>query len=181
MPRRRVRRRQPTTDQRTPEQRLDALVREPGAERAHRIFARILDDLDADPRPGPWIAAARTLSERLIISEDTFYYFVEKFNECLILAASDTDPELMRIRDAMTEIEDARGLREDETWLVNEAPEDWRVLNDEWDRRADAIINDALRELGHSDVATLREGDFAEYERRTTKGQADLWGEDEEV
>src|SRR5438045_1162892 len=61
--RRRARRPAPTTDQRSPEARLEAMVREPNPERKHRTFARILDDLDAkpEPEPEPWLDAARTL------------------------------------------------------------------------------------------------------------------------
>src|SRR5262245_18384759 len=87
----------PTTDRRTPEERLEAMVREDNPDRAHRMFGRILDDLDAKPEPGPWISAARTLSERLVISDDAFYYFVEKLTECLVLEGVNSDPELVRI------------------------------------------------------------------------------------
>src|SRR3954470_6194375 len=97
MSRRRTRRPQPTTDARTPEQRLEALVREDNLDRAERMLMRIRDDLDATRSPGPWIDAARTLSERLIISDDALYYFSEMFSECVVFAAAETDPELQRL------------------------------------------------------------------------------------
>jgi hypothetical protein len=156
------------------------MVREPNLERGHRTFGRILDDLDARPEPGPWIDAARTLSERLIISEDTFYYFAEKFTECVIFAASQADAELVRIATAMEEIERAHGLRDDDYWHINEAPEEWQSLNKDWDRRADEIANDCLRDAGHADIAALREAKPDDYGGRTSKGGTDLWGEDEE-
>jgi len=54
--------------------RLEALCRERNAERSRRTLVRIRGDLDSKPEPGPWIAAARTLSERLIISESSLYW-----------------------------------------------------------------------------------------------------------
>src|SRR4051812_12096867 len=120
---RRMRRRPAaTTDRRSPEERLEAMVREPNDDRRHRIFARIRDDLDARPEPGPWISAARTLSERLIISEDAFYYFTGMFVESIMYDASRNDAELVRLYDELEAIERANGLREGEAYLVDEAP-----------------------------------------------------------
>ena len=180
MSRRRTRRPKPTTDTRSPEQRLEALIREPNPERAHRMLGRIIEDLEAKPEPGPWIAAARTLSERLIISEDAFYYLAQMFNESLLFAASVDDPELSRLRRGMEEIERAHGLREGEYWAIPEATDDWRELNDAWDRRSDELLNSSLRELEHGDLADLREQNPAEFEGRNAKGHSDIWGEDEE-
>jgi hypothetical protein len=172
---------QVTTDSRSPDERLESLVREPNLDRAERMIARIQDGLDDDPEPGPWIAAARTLSERLIISENAFYHLVGLFTECLIFAASGTDPELQRIRDEILAVQRAHGLRADESFYLDDAPEDWLAVNTKWDRRADAIIAARLRELGHADVATLLETDRDEFTRRAELGEAELWGDDEKL
>ena len=143
MSRRRARRPQPTTDRRPPEQRLEALVREP----------------NRSPTPHlPLPAGARTLSERLLISEDSFYYLSSLFTDCLVLAASDSDPDLCRIRAEMDDIERAHGLGEDEFWYIDEAPADWQQLNDAWNSRADVVLATALRELGHADLAGTPRG-----------------------
>lgn len=180
MSRRRAKRPPATTDKRTPDERLEALVREPNAERAQRMLARILDDLDLQPEPGPWLSAARTLSERLIISEDTFYYFAEKLAECLTFSASRTDPELMRLVEEMTAIERAHGLRKDQLWPTDEAPEEWRALDEAWGRRADAIVEQAWRDRGHADLADLHAQNRKEFDRRSDKGEIDLWGEEDD-
>jgi hypothetical protein len=179
MSRRRTRRPQATTDQRTPEQRLEALVREPNLERAHRMLMRIRDDLDANPEPGPWIAGARTLSERLIISENSFHYLAEILAECLMFAASSSDPVLCRIRDEIASIERAHGLREDESWHIDDGPAEWRSLNAAWDRRADEIFAADLRRFGNADLADLVERNREEFERRSVQGRIELWGEDD--
>lgn len=173
------RRPKPTTDARPPEQRLEALVREPNPERASRTLERILDDLDAAPQPAPWISAARTLSERLIVSDDTFYYFVELFTECLIAHAASDDTELCRLSEDMIAIERANGLRADQSYTVGQGPSEWESANDAWERRAFAIVASYLREHGHADVATLVAEKPEEFERRAAKGQTDLWGDDD--
>ncbi len=156
------------------------MVREPNPDRKHRTFARILDDLDANPEPAPWLDAARTLSDRLLISEDTFYYFTEMLMECIVAAAAGTDPQLVSATNEMVDIERAHGLREDEGWTIGEATDEWRHLNESWERRADEIVNGRLREAGHADVAALREKNGEEFYGRAAKGRTDLWGEDEE-
>ena len=180
MSRRRVRRPIATTDQRSPEARLEALVREPNRERSLRMLSRIREDLDKVPEPGPWIDAARTLSERLIISDDALYYFVEVFTECLVPVAMNSDADLARIGAEMDAIEHAHGLREGEFWFTEEGPPEWRSLNEAWERRANEVVASRVRELGHADIADLFLNNSAEFKRRSAKGQVDLWGDDDD-
>jgi len=180
MSKRRIRRPPPTTDQRPPEVRLEAMVREPHRDRKERIIARIRTDLDDDPNPAPWLDSARTLWDRLIISEDTLQYLAEVFTECLVYRGSAEDPELVRLEEEMTAIERAHGLREDEYWHEEDAPADWVALEAEWNRRADEIVNSYLREAGHAALAEGRQKGRAELERRLEKGRTDLWGPDDE-
>jgi hypothetical protein len=179
MSRRRNKRPPPTTDRRSPEERLEALIRETHQDRADRMMSRILDDLDANPEPAPWVAGARTLSERLVISEDAFYYLAELFVDCLLPTAAASDAELVRIHTEMQTIERAHGLREDDHWHDDEAPDEWRALDDEWGRRADDIVDAYLREHGNRDVADLRAKKRAEFDQRVEKGRVDVWGADE--
>ena len=80
----------------------------------------------------------------------------------------------------MVGIERAHGLREDETWTGDEATEEWRRLEETWDRRAEEVVNGRLREAGHADVAALREKNRDEFYDRVAKGRTDLWGRDDE-
>ena len=171
----------PTTDRRTPDERLEALVREPNQARSLRTLMRIRRDLDetSQPDPAPWLAAARTLSERLIISENSLYYFAEIFTECMVFSPAVADAELARIRGEMDRIEILYGLAEGQTWPVDKAPGEWRALNDEWNARAEAIIVATLRKAGHDDLADTREKNLREFDRRVAKGRIELFGEDE--
>jgi hypothetical protein len=145
------------------------------------MLERIRQDLDATPEPGPWIDAARTLNERLIISEDTMYYFMELFTECIVYRGSNPDVELVRIREEMIAIERAHGLREDEYWQLDDAPPEWRSLNEAWERRSNEVVASVLRELGHTDIADACELRPREFEKRSEKGRIGLWGNDEET
>ena len=178
--RRRARRPAPTTDKRPPEVRLEAMVREPNVERGRRMLKRIRDDLGANPDPAPWLNAARTIWERLLISEDSWLYLVELFTECLEEHGFRHDPELVRISSEMEAIERAHGLGEDQYWRLHEAPADWKELETAGNVRADDIVNAYLRDSGHADVADLREKHRDELDGRITKGRTDLWGADVE-
>lgn len=182
MTRRRTRRPQPTTDARSPEQRLEALVREQNRDRAVRSFRRIRDDLDAQPEAvRAWIDGARVLTERLVIGEDAFLYLAEMFLEAWTAHDAAHDPELCRLHDEMDAMERAAGLTEDETWLVHEAPDDWRARNDQWNARSLALTVERLRAWGYAETADLWEQKPNEFDRRTNKGRIEVLGPDPEL
>jgi hypothetical protein len=180
MSRRRPRRPQPTTDRRPPEQRLELLVREPNPDRATRMLGRIRADLDAGGELGPWLDAARALRDRLVISESAYVYFAELFTESVLLQAVEEDAELVRLREEIVAVESAHGLVDGEYWPVDEGPDDWRELNEQWDARADAVVVDALRRHHHDELAELREKKLRDYDDRVTQGRIDLWGADDD-
>ena len=168
-------------DRRPPLARLESLLAERNRARSRRILFRIRWELDAEPNPGPWIAAARALHQRGLLSDDAVIYFVEIFLECITFQAAEGDSELLRIREAMDAIERAHGLGEDEYWRVDEAPPEWRELSAAWDVRADAINVAVLRELGHADLAGELERDARAFEERGSSGYHDVWGADDEM
>lgn len=168
----------PTQDQRPPEVRLEAVVREMNQQRALRTFGRIRVSIDSGAqRPEPWLAAARALYERQVIGIDAFCYFAEIFTECLLDSDAGGDEELRRLSEGMRQVERKYGLEEDEYWRVSEAPPEWRALGDEWDVRARAIVAAALREAGLAEIADLHERQPDEFGRRSEKGHRDVLGE----
>lgn len=171
----------PTTDTRSPDERLEALVREDNNDRRERMIMRIREGLEASPETiGAWLGAARTLADRLIIGEDAYWYLAYLLAECALFAASSQDEELVQLGAEVDAIEEAHGLTEDETFHDDDAPEDWTALNEAWGRRADAVIADVLRASGHVDVADALLNDRAAFERRTDKGYEEIWGEEPE-
>ena len=167
-------------DKRPPLARLQSLVAERAVARSLRILFRIRKELDGSPEPGPWLAAARSLEARGVISADAVVYFAEIFLECVTLQATGSDPELLHLHDEMERVERAHGLREDEYWHLDEAPAEWNALNEAWERRDRAIRVATLHGLGHDDIAELLERNPGEFEARCTAGHLDVWGVSED-
>ena len=171
-----IRRPEATTDSRSPEVRLEAFVREQYDDRADRMWARIIFGIEETGDIAPWMSAARTLSERLIISEDAFYSLVHQFSEALMFYLAAADPKLQRVSADIENLKRAHGLAEDEEWHIHEGPDEWRALNDQWNARADVALDERMRAAGVGDVLEMQESDPAQFRRRVTKGSRELFG-----
>lgn len=163
-------------DKRPPLVRLESLVRESDEDRSRRRLGRLLEELDETREPGPWIAAARALAAQGLITDDAVYYFVEIFLECITAHAAANDHEMLRLYSEIDRVKLAYGLREDEDWLVSDAPPEWQALNAAWDRRDDEIRVATLRALGHDDIADVLEHSPDDFRLREASGHVDLWG-----
>jgi hypothetical protein len=170
----------PTTDARPVDERLEALVRESNPDRRDRMMQRIRAGIESAPDTvTAWIRAARVLADRLIIGEDAFHYFANIFAESVMIEASGTDAELVRLYAEIEAIERANGLAEDESYDANDAPEDWLALNAKWEARFDTILADAIRASGFADVADLLLLRRAEFDARCERGHSEIWGDDD--
>lgn len=178
--RRRIRYEAPTTDSRPPETRLGALIAEPDVERRRRIMRRIHDPLLQGADPLPWIHAACALHDDGAISTDAMWYFARAFTEGVLAPATDTDEELLLLDATMKAIERQHGLREEETFYVDDAPEEWRETNVRWDRRADELTQTYLREHGFAAIADRWAQDPEAFDEATLRAERELWPEDED-
>ncbi|HEX4683712.1 MAG TPA: hypothetical protein VH277_13425 [Gemmatimonadaceae bacterium] len=166
----------PTTDSRPPAARLEAFVREKNPDRAERMFDRIMSDAEAAAAAAEaWTAAARELTDRLIVSEKAFCWFAGVFSEAMLVSLSANDPELVRLRGDMAAVERANGLPEYESFLLDDAPPEWLELNEAWDRHADELIAGVLRRCGSRELAELWETSRDEFELRAEEGRAEIW------
>jgi hypothetical protein len=150
------------------------MVRETNEDRRHRMFERILNDLDANPALVPWLNAVATLRDRLIIGEPETCYLASMFAESAIFGAVG-DPELDRIVADMQNIERANGLHPDESYGLDDAPPDWLALNTEWDARSDVITAQLLRDGGLGDLARMYVERRAQFDDRSEEGRSRLW------
>lgn len=150
-------------------------MRERAEERRERMMMRIREDLETAPDVIPeWARAARTLADRLIISHKAYFYLAYFFAECALYSASVSDPELVRLSAEVETIERSYGLREDESFHLDDAPEDWSALNDQWNARADLIIDGVLRAAGCADVAEAMR-DRNAFDTLTDEGRREIW------
>lgn len=138
---------------------------------------RIRDEVDRSGAVGPWIAAARALAADGVITADAALFLVEAFLDAVTYASLESDPEMVRICEEMDRVKREHGLDEDEEWYVDEGPEEFERLNDEWERRDHENRIAALRALGHGDIADLLERDPEEFDRRTSIGHREFWGD----
>ncbi len=77
-----------------------------------------------------------------------------------------TDPKLKEIHAKIDAIEKREGLKKDEYWKRADGPEDWQELNHQWERRADEIHADLMRQYGEYEAAALLLNDKEEFRRR---------------
>ncbi len=155
-------------------------MRERNVERSERTLARICNDLDAGSEAAPWLDAARSLRDRLVISENTYLFLADLFIDPLMVTFGETDAELQRGAAAMRVIETEHRLRPDEYWSPDDGPPEWQEHDVAWRQRANMLLVAALRERHHDEVADLLEQDPAAFETRAARGRIELWGEDEE-
>jgi hypothetical protein len=85
------------------------------------------------------------------------------------------DAEMVRLSQGMQAIERAHGLGPDNYWRTDEAPEEWRVLNEAWDARNDALILERLRKFGRADLAELEEHHRDELDAMREAGRNELF------
>jgi hypothetical protein len=86
------------------------------------------------------------------------------------------DKEIKRIGQAIDAAKKAYGLKDDEYWPRGEGPEDVEQLDDEWDRRFDAIFAAVLREHGEDAMADLLITDKKAFHDLCEKGRAMTYG-----
>lgn len=178
--RRQRRRPAATTDRRSPELRLEAMAREKNDERRRRMLDRLLDDLATGSSVLEWMAATSTLRDRVVIGEDETYHLALLLAEESIYGNEIVDPELVRLGAEIDAIEEAHGLRANETFVEEDAPAEWLDLTGAWRARTDAMIATLMREGGLADVAQVFAQQRGKFDERATEGSRRLWGSDED-
>lgn len=88
------------------------------------------------------------------------------------------DQKLAEISAKMRAIEKREGLTDDEYWQLDDAPEDYQALADEWDDRADELRVQLFRLFDEHEMADLYLNDRAEFDRRFDLGRRAVIGEE---
>jgi hypothetical protein len=91
------------------------------------------------------------------------------------------DKELAPITLAMEVIERAYGLEADDSWPIDERPEEYQELSKQYSRVINNKLLEALREFGLDDLAELSEKHPEEFERLYERGRRSVYHRDEEA
>lgn len=90
-------------------------------------------------------------------------------------------PELERLSSKMRQVEEKHGLNEGEFWAAGDEPPEYARLSLKWEKAADRLFVETLRELGARDVADFYERDRAEFDRLRERGRRSLFHKDQLV
>ncbi len=95
------------------------------------------------------------------------------YDERLLNGEYESDLEAVErgIRDVKT----AHGLTEDEDWLLDEGPEEWKKLNKQWEVIVDNKFIDTLREFGLDWIADLKDKDARRFKRLHERGRRSVF------
>ena len=91
------------------------------------------------------------------------------------------EEELTPISQKMKEIEKENGLEEDEYWSLDEGPDEWRELNNEYNSVLDQKLPKVLKEFGFEDIADLIKKDKAKYDKLYEEGRKNTFNKTSEI
>lgn len=139
-------------------------------ERRGRKRGRPADDKDTREQ----LSLTRLLYEsgKFARAEYLFHcaFFVEHLHSGRWLSGA-YDRELQPISDAMTAIERAQGLQEDESFYRDDAPPEWLDLNRRYEVVLDEKFGEALAEFGLSDLVMLWRDDREQFDQLRESGR----------
>jgi len=143
----------------------------------------VIDTLGKKKKPGSHsdpdsaskqVALAKALYLSRRITKQEFIFFATYPVENVFhgrMAEGVFDSELKHISDTMKEIERAHGLGPDEYWKINDAPLEFKKLDNEWQLVADSLFLETLKEFGLHDLADLMEKQPEEFDRLRERGR----------
>ena len=73
-------------------------------------------------------------------------------------------------------LDEKHGLAEGEYFALDERPEDYQALDDEYDRASDQMLLELFQRHGEDEIAELYEHDRAEFDRRREAGRFYVFG-----
>ena len=81
------------------------------------------------------------------------------------------DEQLIPIGKAMKKIEKENGLKDDEYWRIGEGPEEYELLNKQYNAVLNQKFIQLLKEVGLSDLASMKRNDPSELDRLYERGR----------
>ena len=146
---------------------LRDVIRDLGKKKSKRKFAGI-----NDAKKQVALARALYLSRKITISEYVYFavHPVEKIFDDWMTDGTYVN-EFSAINKQMRKVERAHGLRDGQFWKINDAPEEYLKLNDEWKKIYDKLFIEALKEFTLVDLANLMNRNHKKFDRLRERGR----------
>ena len=127
--------------------------------------------------PASDVTAVQNVRALGLISDAEAMELVHSFLDSAFSSAIDADRQCVRLRKAMEAIEVARGLENGATFERGTEPFEWRVLEQQLERRIDGIMACCLRRFGQHRMANILIERRADYYRIVNEGRGiGAWG-----
>ncbi len=120
------------------------------------------------------IAATRALYEARRINTQQYVCFAIWEAEMLHQErwmSGQYDKELAPISKAIEKIEEENGLKDGEYWVAGEGPEEYELLNKQYSVVLDQNFIELLKEVGLTDLASMKKDDPGELDRLYERGR----------
>lgn len=124
----------------------------------------------------PLLRMIQAMGDAGLFTDEERFFLIGNLGDAVVPSRASEDPRFPEVEREMQRVRDEHGLTEDEDWLLPEAPEGYRALNDEWGRIADREMARWFRELGEQEMAWLLLNDRGEFEARWDAGRRELLG-----
>ncbi len=129
----------------------------------------------------PIMRMIQAMGDAGLFSRAERFFLLGSLGDAVVPSRASEDPRFPEVEQAMERVRLEHGLGEDEEWLLHEAPDEYRALNDEWCRIADREMSKWFAELGEREMARTMAGDRSLFELRWDEGRRELCGEDDEA
>jgi hypothetical protein len=127
--------------------------------------------------PASDVVAVQNVRALGLISEPEAMELVHSFLDSAFSCAIDADRQCVRLRKAMEAIEAARGLESGGTFAEGTAPPEWKILEQQLERRIDGVMAGCLRRFGEHKMANLLIERREEFYRIVSEGKGiGAWG-----
>ena len=142
-----------------------------GTEDARALLHAIISDIEGGDDVAPWVQAVQVARELPALEDAIAWFMIDCFCEIMFRPLIQSDALLSAISAEMEALERAHGLGEDEAFLLDEAPPEYRALSTRWDHRADALQSSMLRTYSEDAMALLLLRDRVRYDEMVEEGR----------
>ena len=128
----------------------------------------------------PIMRMIQAMGDAGVFSRADRFFLLGSLSDAVVPSRASEDPRFHEVEQEMELVRCTHGLTEDDDWYLDEAPPEYRELNDEWCEIADREMARWFESLGEWEMARLLVRDRSAFEARWGEGRRELFGEDDE-